>query len=644
MNPDRTSVRSSTPFREGPWNNMPLFRGLEETALGAVTDRLTLRPFAAGDILIHQDVWCGQLFIIRSGIVEISLEPLAGRPGEEVILGRLVGGECFGEMSLITGALPSATARARTDGEAWVLTQADFLYLALMEPQISRNTSAILSERLSHANRRKVEHEPMQVVVAACMAPFGGSLARALARLAQQPILFVDCTEAGEEALFHLTELLTGRLRPGTGPSGEQSVNPTDGLVTTVRGVDDKLGGADSVVDLPVILNRLAGHYQYGLVALPIGHPLLTPDLLAVAARVLLVGPISPAFRVREALATLPIPQEQRNKIDLGLVLTEVPRALQPTVAMNEALGEDLGAPVRALLPTSADGLPAAIDSLARWLVGQRIGLALGAGGAKGWAHLGVLRALHRAGIPFDCVAGVSIGAIVGAAVATGATTEWIEWAFQAGTSRVFRPTIPIHGILSNRTLAAWLNSAEMYGNRRMEDMAIPFAVIATDLNEGREIVIRRGPVWQAVLASAAIPAIYPPVRLGSHLLVDGGVVNPVPVSTAHLLGADVIIAVDLSEPLAPRQELRLESGDKTPHLPSVLNNILRSRDIMMSEIRMHTVREPSILIKPRIKGIALRDFSEGKQFVEAGESAVEMVLPELAQHLPWLGQAAVTG
>lgn len=621
------------------WVGIPLFQGLGQAELDAIGARLALRPVVAGETLIHQGQWCGQLFIIRTGIVEISLEGTVDEEQREVTLRRLVGGECFGEMSLITGAPPSATATALTDGEVWTLSQQDFLQLALAQPELSRNISAILSERLLHTSRQQVADEPEQLIVVVGLdAALTRALGDAVAHLSGRSTLCVDfVTETAADLsgrpVHTLDDLVEGRLRAGAVPP-IPGAPVTGGSLTVVHG---RQATSDAAVDLPALLGRLGDQYHYVLVTLPFGHPLLSTHLLAYATRIVAAGAVTALPVLRARLAGLPL--SARGRAALRLVLTEAPPQLRPTVETLDLLTGELGAPVRGVLPggtvTASTG---AVAALARWLVGQRIGLALGAGGAKGFAHLGALRVLERVGVPLDCVAGVSIGAIVGAAVAMRVDSAWIAGAFKRGVSRVFRPTLPLYSILSNRVLGAWLRSEEMFGRHRIEGLPLPFAVSAADLTEGREIVVRQGPVWKAVLASAAIPGIYPPVNVGRHWLVDGGVVNPVPVSTAQLLGADIVIAVDLSEPLAPRQEPDLDERAREPRPPRLPTNILRSRDIMMSEIRAHTLGEPSVLIKPAVRTVALSDFGEGAQFIEAGAAAAEAILPQLRERLPWLG------
>lgn len=619
------------------WSNIALFKGLGRAELEAIGARLSRRTFCAGDTLIRQGVWSGELYIVGRGVVEISVEDDSGKGADEVTLRRLVTGDCFGEMSLITGSPPSATVTALTDGEAWTLAQHDFLRLALGQPELSRNISAILSERLLRTSRHQVTAERERVIVVAGMdPPLVRDLADAVAHLASRPVLFVDATSDTEDLsgrpVHTFQEFLAGELRAGGVPPIE-GARVTAGAITVVRiGRDDWEGAAD----LTSALSRFDGAYAFILVAAPFGHPALSATLLAFATRILAVSAAANLPRLRRDLAALAT--TQRGFAAVRVVITDAPPGLQATLATIDTLSADLGAPVRAIVPPRASGSTlGVVGPLARWLVGQRIGLALGAGGAKGFAHLGALRALERAGVPIDCVTGVSAGALVAAAVGMRKSTEWLAAAFRRGSTKVFRPTLPRYSILSNRALGAWLKSDEMSAGSLIEHMPIPFAASAADLTEGREIVIRSGSLWRALLASTAIPGIYPPINIGSHWLVDGGVVNPVPVSIALLLGADVVVAVDLSEPLAPRKTLDNVHAAKLGKSPSLPQNILRSRDIMMSEIRAHTLGEPSVLVKPKVHGIALSSFAEGSQFVEAGESATEAVLPELRERLPWL-------
>ena len=400
-------------------------------------------------------------------------------------------------------------------------------------------------------------------------------------------------------------------------------------------GTDDASAGPGELV---ARVGRLGEDFHYTLVILPPDHRSLTVGLLTIATRVLLVAALDEMAQLRATLANLPMPADDYPHPELAVILTDTSDHLNLTLAMTDILDRELGVSVRGLIPATVAKQPPAIATVARWLVGQRIGWVLGAGGARGFAHIGALAALRRARLPVDCATGSSVGAIISAGVSGMMPLSYIEAALTGGALRVFRPTFPLHGVLSSRALANWFQRGDVYGHVLIEQMPRPFAVSAADLREGREIVIRRGLLWKATLASAAIPGIYPPVQIGPHMLVDGGVVNPVPISVARLLGADIVVAVDLTVPIGPHGEVG-ESGLVPARVPTLVDSILRSRDIIMSEIRSHTVDDSAILIIPKVTRVAMRKFVEGKQYMNTGEEAVEEVLPRLREVLPWLNE-----
>lgn len=175
-----------------------------------------------------------------------------------------------------------------------------------------------------------------------------------------------------------------------------------------------------------------------------------------------------------------------------------------------------------------------------------KLGLALGSGGARGWCHIGVLRALHEMGITPDVIAGSSMGALVGAAYAGGCLDALEVWA-RAQTRRSILGLMDVRltggGILGATGVVAMLNAVGLTGS--LQDLPIPFTAVAADVRTGHEIWLRHGPAAQAVRASVAMPGLISPQRIDGRWLMDGGVVNPVPVSAARALGADVVIAVN---------------------------------------------------------------------------------------------------
>ena len=188
----------------------------------------------------------------------------------------------------------------------------------------------------------------------------------------------------------------------------------------------------------------------------------------------------------------------------------------------------------------------------------SRVGLALGGGSARGWAHIGVIRALEQTGICPDVVCGTSIGALVGAAYAAGELDRFEQWVLRLGVGDIvaFMDVTLRSGLFRGRRLMDFFR--RQFNDRPIEELAIPFAAVATALQSGAEIWLRSGSTLDAVRASIAMPGLFTPIVRDRVLLVDGGLVNPVPVSLARAMGADVVIAVDLCSDLLGRH-LRAE-------------------------------------------------------------------------------------
>ena len=271
-----------------------------------------------------------------------------------------------------------------------------------------------------------------------------------------------------------------------------------------------------------------------------------------------------------------------------------------------------------------------AIGRMARRLLGLQVGLALGGGSIRGWAHIGVLRTFARAGIPIDYIAGTSVGAGVAALHAEGLSPEDVEVGLAQATARLVRARPSRRSLLSDRGMRAGLHAH--FGEKRIEELPVPLGVTAVDLLSERELVLTEGLVWQAVLASCAIPGIYPPQRVGSNLLVDGGVLSPVPTSVVVDFGADIVIGVKLTRPAAPSQR---SEGSRDPGLADLLATTFH---LMQGKIASEAVSRATIVIEPDFSaggGFGLRAFAAGRRHITVGEEAAEEALPRLAAALP---------
>lgn len=278
-----------------------------------------------------------------------------------------------------------------------------------------------------------------------------------------------------------------------------------------------------------------------------------------------------------------------------------------------------------------------------------RIGLVLGSGSARGWAHIGVVRALADAGIVPDMICGCSVGALVGAAYAQGSLDRLENWVSNLRWQDVLglMDVSLSGGLLKGEKLMAFFE--RHFADPGIGALPIPFACVATDLASGREVWLREGSVAAAVRASAALPGLFAPVMRDGRLLVDGGLVNPVPVSLCRAMGADIVIAVDLGSdivgsslrkneengaPPARNWKSRLLSGiglarDDTPPLSSVLSASLH---IMQTRIaRSRLAGEPAdVLLAPRLAHLAPMDYHRSGEAIAEGRAAVERMASAL--------------
>lgn len=280
-----------------------------------------------------------------------------------------------------------------------------------------------------------------------------------------------------------------------------------------------------------------------------------------------------------------------------------------------------------------------------------KIGLALGSGSARGLAHLGVIRAIEDAGIKVDFVAGTSMGAFVGAIFASGnlgrLAADFLDFDWKNIIS-LLDPVFPRSGLIDGQKIAGFVRAHVPSAN--IEGLSIPFHAVATDIMDGKEVIISTGDLIEAVRASIAVPGIFTPVRSNGRILVDGGLVNPVPVSTVRAMGADLVIAVDLNHDIvASRPPSSLAIGKlydnaltrtleslqsienpvlsqfsawlhKEP-LPGIFDVMLTSIYIMQARITQASLQQekPEILIQPPLGAVRFMEFDRSEEIIAIG-------------------------
>ena len=257
-----------------------------------------------------------------------------------------------------------------------------------------------------------------------------------------------------------------------------------------------------------------------------------------------------------------------------------------------------------------------------------KLGLALGGGAARGFAHVGVIAVLEEAGLRPQLVVGTSAGSLVAALYASGKTSAQLQQtALNMEEVAITDWMLPIigRGMFRGEALAKYVN--ELLAGRLIENMAIPLGIVATDLGNGNAVLFQRGDTGAAVRASSAVPAVFVPVKINGREYVDGGLVSPVPVRYARQMGADVVIAVDISNP----PEANPADG--------TLQILLQTFAIMGKSINQYELAGADVVVRPSQVGLKSADFSSRQRAIDAGRTAMLAALPALKAKLAASGQ-----
>ncbi len=656
----------------------PLFRNLQPRETADVIARLQPVSFLRGTRILERGNWHGQLYIVASGLVSVLLQ----EDSNELAVAQLGPGECFGEMSLITGEPPSATVRAEQDSSLWALPQADFLALIGTCPTLLRNINAILALRLSRTNQQILVNHATQLVELSLLddtaQPLQRSLslhiADALATCSQKRVLLLEVCGQEEARAAHFAQhpeqirpslldcardhsLIARHRAPTATPEGQ--CYAALGLLASNA---QQLAELDNGIQATII--DVASAYDYVLLVTTSGTPReLARSVAELSNRSLLIVSHTMLHEASSWLTT-------GKTADPAVFVAHVPG--RPTIGAQDDYAAQLACDVTRLLPADmsllahcwdegktlrqlAPGaeLTRAVGFVARFIARQTVGVAFGGGGARGFAHLGVLEQLVQHGVPVDYMAACSSGIITPGMYLIGKSFAESEEIFLQIQRAIVRWRIPRTSIFSNAGLKRMLR--ELCGELRFEDLTTPFAMVAVDLSTRAGVVLDRGLLWQAGLASTALPGIFPPVLVGDHILMDAGMHDPVPIRLLRKMGAHILIASELGGQEPPslesatpwlKEALRRDNPGRPRGLPlpythtrspHIVDLILRTYDLAMATIGMHSIREADVVIRPKLHRVSLRQFSEGRKFVVAGREAVEQSLPQLRLHLPWL-------
>ena len=551
-----------------------LFEGIERSELPGIAMQMRPHSFEPGAELCRAGEPGEEMFVIVDGIVQVFSERSPGESPRAVAKQRR--GEVVGATALYTGEPHSVTVVASAPTEVLALERQGFEELVSHHASIPVNLSRILSRRLR----------------------------RSYAEVAEE-------RERGEAVGLLFSPSLAGAVEPAVEAARAASPRP-------VASLDTRSGFHEAVSQLDDLLER------HGTVVVAARAEGRSASLLLdhVDRAVILVEEPSEAERFAEATSL------GRQRIELLLAPAGehgrdgIPGAL-PVVRTIAREGRDAPLP------------PHEIAWLGRHLSRTKLGLALGAGGAKGYAHVGALYALEDAGYVVDGVSGSSIGAIVGAYLALGMAAADIDRTLR----EAFTPEAV--GEIFQLSLAGGSTGLEEItrifrettGERTFDDLSIPLTVMSVDLTDRAPAPIREGPIWEALLAATALAGMFPPYERAGHRLVDGLALVPVPTGAAYEDGADVVLSINLM----PREALSAWPGQQPPEAKEskrkgvrMLETILEVMDLSQLEDSVRHAELGDVVLHPRFGPASWRDFHLADLFLAAGREAAERQMPAL--------------
>ena len=558
----------------GSLSGLELFRGISREALATLAQEIEWLGLPSGCQLFAQGDQADGLYVVLTGRLGVFL---TGPDGQQRLVNEVVTGDAVGEMALLLGEPRSASVVALRDSELLRLRREAFETLLERQPQLVLQLTRQLAARLAHGLQQAPPNPVPRTLALLPLSPelpavlFARELARALGLLVSKVAVLAP-GEAGDRdserlnALEWTHDLVLYLAEPGLSPWTRLCLRQADHVLLLDRASrSDQLAPESAMLEL---LQRMAP-----------------------------------------------------RRIDLALVQPEGAALPLPTAAWRSAMPIELVCPMR-------PGCPADQERLARLLMNRAVGLVLSGGSARGLAHIGVVRALREAGIPLDLVGGTSMGAIIAACLAA----EWDDVELTQRLRRAFvgaNPlrdyTLPVVALVRGRVMASLLRDA--FGGTRIEDLWRPFFCLSTNLSSGQAVVHREGPLWRALRASAAIPGMLPPVIEAGEVLVDGGVINNLPVDVMRRLGRGPVIAVDVAADRAlPQVPPELE--DCSPwqwlvhgrrYVPSIAAVLIRAGTINSEaqDHRMH--RDADLLLRPPLASIGMLDWQAFDRAVEIG-------------------------
>ncbi|MCH7505014.1 patatin-like phospholipase family protein [PVC group bacterium] len=657
----------------------PLFHSLSDREINSISNKSSLVFYSRGEVVQHINEVGQYLYIVKSGQIVVKVPKTDDN--KERILTILNASDYFGEMSLLTGDKTSAETTASLDTEMLLLTKKDFNDFISKSHVISLNLSHILSQRLKKTNiQQDLIYTPSIISILTAdpkinTSPFALNLALSLRAETHKNVLFIDFNSQ-----FHInSSSCETSKKPDLHEFFKTINNPECREECIQEHVHKFMDFQDMLVfsqdekkflqemDPKHIAPFLGGlHKKYDLLLISSGIPKSEFSFKSIdqSHKTIILtttqkDSLRHLYRLLYELREKTIDINLKSKLALFYNVF-MPRSLLGQIRNASKINSTILIPTRENEPLfeTKKIIPIVIDepaskttrqmnTLARELGGAKIGLALGSGGARAMAHIGILKVFEKEGIPVDMISGTSMGAVIGAMYATGVTAAEIEnrlfHDLGKGRSSILDYSLwPRTSITKGGKIKKLLQ--DFFGHMTFDQLPIPVYVLCTDLITSSEIVLEKGILYRALLASSSIPVLMPPVRWKNHYLIDGAVSNSVPADILKSKGAHIIITSTVTpyherflthSPYSDSARQSKPKGllsvfDRFFTEPTMIRIITRTVGVSSLNNARFKTRDADIRIEPEIEQFSFFDFHRFRDLVKTGEEAAYKVVDEI--------------
>jgi predicted acylesterase/phospholipase RssA/CRP-like cAMP-binding protein len=647
--------------------NVPVLASLGQELMKSLAERAEFVAVKKGELVVRENDPGDALYAVISGRLQAYTKLKSGR---DRVFATYCNGDCFGEMPLLSGETHWANVRALNDSVLLKIPREDFDAVVSRDPRVAVSFSQRLGHRIKELREEKHRAKWSTIIAlysalsSAGKTTLATNLVASLVRETGEPVLLLDFS--GRQRGVPLAKVERLESRNGTALQ--------ELIVHTPLGYDrinfELLGDEKEIRMIVPLFGQLVKKYDYVLVDLPneaspsVFQCLIQSDQIYVISK----NEDEHIYKTRLLLEELRAHAgtiESKAKI----VLTAVSETFAPYVEEAERKLEQKISYLLRLIPETevidaVDGTPyvlrrpmeaysLVVRRMARELGNVLVGLALGTGAARGYAHMGVIRVLEREGIAIDMVAGSSMGSLIAGAWAVGKSANEMEQiALRVKGKRAFLklldPMFPGSGVLRGIRVYNFLHS--IVDDLTFDDTVIPLKIVAADLNTTEEVVFEEGKIIDAIRASISIPGVFRPVENNGHTLIDGGIANPVPVNVLARAGVSKIIAVntiptaeDMKQRDRYRSELRgasrrqrrgimREIGSIVDTPTSIINIYMRSMQAMQMHLAEEACSNADVVIRPSVREAVWYDFYHPEPYIRSGELAAEAALPQLKE------------